>query len=79
MSTKQTIIGEALPNMPWQNKPTRHSEVLWRYRDNPVIDINPIPCAQSIYNSAVIPFEGVFVGVFRVDYKSILHAIPTFW
>jgi len=77
MSTKQTIIGAAIPNIPWQEKPTGHSEVVWRYSGNPIIDINPIPCAQSIYNSAVIPFNGKFVGVFRADYKScmpFLHA-----
>jgi beta-1,4-mannooligosaccharide/beta-1,4-mannosyl-N-acetylglucosamine phosphorylase len=72
MSAKQTIIGSALPNIPWENKPAGYTEVLWRHSGNPVIDINPIPCAQSIYNSAVIPFEGAFVGVFRVDYKSYM-------
>ena len=70
MPGKQTIIGSPLPNIPWEQKPTGHKGVVWRCHKNPIIDINPIPCAQSIYNSAVIPFEGEFVGVFRVDYKS---------
>lgn len=70
MSVKQTIIGSSLPNMPWEQKPIGYKAVVWRYSKNPIIDINPIPCAQSIYNSAVVPFEDEFVGVFRVDYKS---------
>lgn len=70
MSKKQTILGNALTNLPWEDKPAGYPEVVWRYSKNPVIDINPIPCAQGIYNSAMIPFNGEFVGVFRADYKS---------
>jgi len=70
MSGKQTILGPSLPNMPWEQKPTGSKAIVWRYSKNPVIDINPIPCAQSIYNSAVIPYQGEFLGVFRVDHKS---------
>ncbi len=77
MPEKQTILGTALPNMPWEAKPRGHSEVMWRYSGNPVIDINPIPCAQSIYNSAIIPFNGEFTGVFRVDYKSCYPFLHT--
>ena len=72
MIKKQTIIGDALPNMPWEDKPAGYQEAVWRFSENPVIDKNPIPCAQSIYNSAVIPYKGEFVGVFRADYKSVL-------
>lgn len=75
MTIKQTIIGDALPNVPWEDKPKACSEVIWRYTGNPIIDINPIPCAQSIYNSAVIPYEGSFVGIFRADYKSFMPFI----
>jgi predicted acyltransferase len=32
-----------------------------------VIPRDAIPCANSIFNSAVVPFENGFVGVFRVD------------
>jgi beta-1,4-mannooligosaccharide/beta-1,4-mannosyl-N-acetylglucosamine phosphorylase len=77
MPTKQTIIGDALPNIPWEEKPKGHPEVVWRHSGNPIIDINPVPCAQSIYNSAVIPFNGEFAGVFRVDYKSCMPFLHT--
>ena len=72
MSKSRTIIGEALPNIPWEDKSVGYNEVVWRHSANPVINVNPIPCAQGIYNSAVIPFNGEFVGVFRVDYKSCM-------
>ena len=68
MTTK--IIGSALPNMPWQPRPEGCSDVVWRHDANPIIDWNPIPCAARIYNSAVVPFEGAFIGVFRADYKN---------
>ncbi|MEF9960081.1 MAG: glycoside hydrolase family 130 protein [Niameybacter sp.] len=68
MMTK--IIGQALPNIPWQNKPEGCNDVVWRYSNNPVIKRNAIPSSNSIFNSAVVPFEGKFAGVFRCDSKS---------
>ena len=65
-----TIIGANLPNIPWEDKPAGTSDVIWRYSKNPIIGWNPIPCAARIYNSAVIPLDGGFVGVFRSDYKN---------
>lgn len=70
----RTIKGEALPNMPWEEKPTDFNDAMWRYSKNPIIGWNPIPCAARIYNSAVVPFEGRFTGVFRTDYK---HGRPS--
>lgn len=67
MSKKQTILGEALPNIPWQNRPSDCHNVMWRYDANPVIPRDLIPCANSIFNSAVVPFKDAFAGVFRVD------------
>ena len=67
---KKTIIGQALPNIPWEDKPSDCIDVLWRYSDNPVIDWNPIPNAARIFNSAVLPYQGEFVGVFRADQKN---------
>jgi beta-1,4-mannooligosaccharide/beta-1,4-mannosyl-N-acetylglucosamine phosphorylase len=72
MSNQQKIIGEALPNIPWEEKPTGCTDVIWRYSGNPVIDRNPIPNVQSIYNSAVVPYKGKFVGIFRADTRSVL-------
>ncbi|MDA3733426.1 glycoside hydrolase family 130 protein [Niameybacter massiliensis] len=68
MMTK--IIGQALPNIPWQDKPEGCTDVVWRYSNNPVIKRNAIPSSNSIFNSAVVPFEGKFAGVFRCDSKS---------
>ena len=39
--------------------------LLWRYTDNPVIRRNPLPGVARIFNSAVVPFEEGFIGVFR--------------
>jgi len=67
MSTRVQIVGEPLPNIPWEDRPAASTEVMWRYSGNPVIPRDLIPCANSIFNSAVVPFEGAFAGVFRVD------------
>lgn len=66
----RTIIGDALPNIPWEDKPKGYEGVMWRYSKNPLIDWNPTPSTARIYNSAVLPFEGSFVGVFRADHKN---------
>lgn len=62
-----TIVGNNLPNMPWEEKPEGCGQVVWRYSGNPVIDWNPIPTASRVYNSAIAPFNGEFAGVFRGD------------
>lgn len=67
MSKKSTIVGPALPNIPWEEKPAGCDEPVWRYSSNPVIPRNLVPCANSIFNSAVVPFKGKFAGVFRID------------
>ncbi len=61
------IAGNALPNIPWQDRPAGTDAVIWRYEANPVIPRDRIPCANSIFNSAVVPFGDAFAGVFRVD------------
>lgn len=61
------IIGNNLPNMPWQDRPAGCKDVVWRYDANPIIDKTLIPTANSIFNSAVVPKDGAFVGVFRCD------------
>ena len=62
-----TIIGNNLPNIPWEAKPAGSNDVLWRYSKNPIVNWNPIPTASRVYNSAVVPFNGAFAGVFRGD------------
>ena len=31
------IVGPALPDMPWEERPAGSNEVLWRYSANPII------------------------------------------
>lgn len=64
---KLSIVGSALPNMPWQDRPAGTQDVLWRFQKNPVIPRDLIPTSNSIFNSAVVPFQGKFAGVFRCD------------
>lgn len=73
MSVK--ILGEKLDNMPWQDKP-HGSGLVWRHNANPITGWNETEKAARIFNSAVIPYEGYFVGVFRADQrigKPFLH------
>lgn len=61
------IIGPNVPNMPWQERGENTPEwmPLWRYDKNPIIDRNPVEGVTRIFNSAVIPYKGAFIGVFR--------------
>jgi len=61
------VESEALPNIPWHERPAESSEIIWRYPANPVIPRSPFPTANSVFNSAVVPFQGEFAGVFRCD------------
>lgn len=67
---KMWIAGEALPNIPWQERPEGSREVMWRYDSNPIIGRYALSTSNSIFNSAVVPFkkgEYNFAGVFRCD------------
>jgi len=69
---KAEIIGSELPNIPWEERPhecPERSAVVWRYSKNPVIPRDLIPSSNSIFNSAVVPYQGEFRGVFRCDDK----------
>jgi beta-1,4-mannooligosaccharide/beta-1,4-mannosyl-N-acetylglucosamine phosphorylase len=61
------IFAPALPNMPWQDRAADNPDLLWRYHANPVIGRRPLPRVTGIYNSAVVPFKGQFIGVFRTE------------
>jgi beta-1,4-mannooligosaccharide/beta-1,4-mannosyl-N-acetylglucosamine phosphorylase len=69
-SKKAKIIGEPLVHVPWEDPPAGCMDAMWRYGRNPIIGRHPIPCAQAIYNSAVVPFGKGFIGVFRTEYKN---------
>ena len=61
------IIGKNIPNLPWQQKPEGYAYPVWRYTENPIITRDDLFFANSIFNSAVVPFGSGFAGVFRVD------------
>ncbi len=64
--SKYQIIAPALKSMPWQERPDEPSNSpLWRWNDNPIIGRNPLKGVARIFNSAVMPYEDRFVGVFR--------------
>ena len=65
------IIGSAIPNIPWEEKPQGDPMPLWRYSGNPIIGRNGNKVSNSVFNSAVVPFEGGFAGVFRCDSRSV--------
>lgn len=62
------ILGESLPNIPWEKSPGNLNGPVWRYSNNPVIGRNPVKNIARIFNSAVIPYKGEFLGVFRAEY-----------
>jgi len=70
MSSSRTIIGIAVPNLPWEDRPAGCSDAVWRYSANPIIGWNPVGRVARIFNSAAIPYEGAFVGVFRADHRN---------
>ena len=65
--SKYQMIAPKIDSMPWQEAPKEgnRNTPLWRYSENPIIDRNPIPGVARIFNSAVMPYQGAFVGVFR--------------
>ena len=63
------LICPAVPNMPWQEKPSGCTAPMWRHSDNPIIGRNPLPDVSRIFNSAVMPFGDGFVGVFRGEQR----------
>ncbi|HEY8463009.1 MAG TPA: glycoside hydrolase family 130 protein [Bacillota bacterium] len=77
MKNQATIVGSALANIPWEEKPVECQDVIWRSSCNPIITREAVPSANSIFNSAVVPFEGKFAGVFRCDHRTrqmLLHS-----
>lgn len=72
---KNTILGAKLPNIPWEERPGGCNDAVWRSALNPIVKRNAIPTSNSIFNSAVIPFNDGFVGAFRCDDKCRQQAI----
>ena len=64
--SKYKMISPQVPNVPWQEGPeTFTGAPVWRYSENPVIGRNPLKNVARIFNSAVMPYEDGFIGVFR--------------
>lgn len=60
------MISPAVKNVPWQERPEGlKGAPIWRYRENPIIGRNPVDGVARIFNSAVVPYEDAFIGVFR--------------
>ena len=77
---KYTLYAPKLSNVPWQEKPEGHiNSPLWRYTKNPIIGRNPLPGVARIFNSAVMPYEGKFVGVFRGEQTNGVPYIYLGW
>ncbi len=70
MPSSHTIIGTAVPNLPWEDRPAECRDAVWRYSRNPIIGWNPVGRVARIFNSAAIPYEGGFAGVFRADHRN---------
>lgn len=71
------IIGKEIANLPWQEKPEGYAYPVWRYSGNPIITRDNLVMANSIFNSAVVPWKGGFAGVFRVDTRTRDQVIVT--
>ena len=69
------INGASLPNIPWQDRPAGCDDVVWRYDANPIIKRNPAKGCARVFNSAVVPWEDGFVGVFRADSTVVTPAL----
>jgi len=58
---------DAAREIPWESRPAGSSDVVWRSSLNPIVTRDHVPGANSIFNSAVVPFQEGYAGVFRVD------------
>lgn len=62
--TPLTLNTPPIPNLPWEERPAGSSAVIWRYSRNPIIGRDATPTSNSVFNSAAVPFQGRFAGVF---------------
>ncbi|MEG2583437.1 MAG: glycosidase, partial [Oscillospiraceae bacterium] len=56
--------------IPWEDRPKDCNDVIWRSAKNPILTRENAKDANSIFNSAVVPFKDGYAGVFRIDDKS---------
>ena len=60
-------MGRNLANLPWEDRPPVVDELIWRSNRNPIIRRDATPTSNSVFNSAAVPFEEGFAGIFRCD------------
>ena len=56
-SSIEILGGSELPAIPWEDRPAGYARPIWRYSRNPVIPRDLLPTSNSIFNSAVVPFD----------------------
>ena len=61
------INQKPLKNIPWEDCPKGFDGPIWRYSQNPIINRHPNSEISRAFNSALVPFNGEFIGVFRGD------------
>ncbi len=71
------IIGKEIPSLPWQERPEDYKYPVWRYSENPIVTRDNLYFANSIFNSAVVPFKDGYAGVFRADIRTRDQVIVT--
>lgn len=59
------INGKNIVNIPWEDRPQNCTSPVWRYSKNPIISRNPQSNLARVFNSALVPYENGFIGVFR--------------
>jgi beta-1,4-mannooligosaccharide/beta-1,4-mannosyl-N-acetylglucosamine phosphorylase len=63
----------------WEERPGGSGDLVWRYSANPIMGRRAIPCAQAVYNSAIVPFAGRYAGVFRADHLNGMPYLHVGW
>ncbi|MCF0117884.1 MAG: glycoside hydrolase family 130 protein [Bacilli bacterium] len=58
----------------WQDRKDGDDYFIWRYQNNPIVDLKKNPDLWHVCNSAVVRVDGKYKGIFRVEYKD---ATPT--
>lgn len=64
---KYRVKGQRIHNLPWEEKPENTTEPIWRYSGNPIIKRNPVSGIARIFNSAVVYYQGEYIGIFRAE------------
>ena len=61
------INGKVIKNLPWEECPKGFEGPVWRYSGNPIVKRHPSKEVARAFNSALVPINGEFIGVFRGD------------